>query len=56
MSVQVSLNLSKELGKSDEMQGWPSIYRNELVKFNYTEARMLDSFHYMTLKKFSIAF
>ena len=29
---------------------------NELVKFNYTEARMLDSFHHMTLKYFQSDF
>ena len=44
MSTHVLLNLLKELGKRDKMQGVPSIlslFRNEFNKFNKTRARML---------------
>ena len=53
MSAHVSLNLSNELGKRDEMRGLPSIlslFRNEFNKFNNTRARMLDSIYHMTLR------
>ena len=55
MSAHVLLNLFNELGKSDKMQGLPSIlslFRNEFNKFNNTSARMLDSIYHMnnTLK------
>ena len=46
MSAHVLLNLLEELGKSDKMQGLPSIltlFRNEFNKFNNTKAQMLDS-------------
>ena len=51
MSAHVSMHLSNELGKSDKMQGWPSIsslFCNEFNKFNNQRARMLDSIHHMT--------
>ena len=41
MSAHVSLNLLHELGKSDKMQGLPSIlslFRNKFYKFNNTAA------------------
>ena len=54
MSAQLLLNfLLDKLGKSDKMQGLPSIlslFRNKFNKFNNTGAQMLDSFYYMTLK------
>ena len=53
MSVDVLLNLLNELGKRDKMRGLPSIlslFRTEFNKFNYTGARMLDSFYHMTFK------
>ena len=53
MSSDVSLNLLIELGKSDKMQGLPSIlsfFRKEFNKFNNTRARMLDSIYHMTLR------
>ena len=53
MSAHVLLNLLNKLGKSDKMRGLPIIlllFRNELNKFNNTEARMLDSNCYMTLQ------
>ena len=53
MSAHVLLNLLNELGKSDKMQGFPSIlllFRNEFNKFNKTGARMIDSIYHMTLK------
>ena len=51
MSAHVLLNLLNELGKRDKMRGLPSIlslFRNEFNGFNYTRARMLDSFYHMT--------
>ena len=48
-------NLLSELRKRDKMQSLPniqSLFRNELNKFNNTEARMLDSINHMTLKVF----
>ena len=51
MSAHVLLNLLKELGKSDKMQGLPSIllpFCNEFNKFNNTGARMLNSIYHMT--------
>ena len=45
------LDLSKELRKSDEMQGLPIIlllFRNEFNKFNNTGAGMSDSICHMT--------
>ena len=52
MNAHVLLNLLKELGKSDNMQGLPSIlsrFRNEFDKFNNTRSHMLDSIK-ITLK------
>ena len=52
MSAHVLLN---ELRKRDKMRGLPSIlslFCNKFNKFNYTEARMLDSIYHMTLKSF----
>ena len=43
MSTPVLLNLLNELGKSDKMQGFPSIlshFCNKFNKFNNTGARM----------------
>ena len=51
MSAHALLNLLNKLRKSDKMRGKPrilSLFRNELDKFNNTEARMLDSIHHMT--------
>ena len=53
MSARVLLNLLNELRKIDKMRGLPSILsllRNELNKFNNTEARLLDSIYHMTFK------
>ena len=53
MSAHVLLNLFNELWKSDKMRGLPSVlslFRNEFNKFNYTGARMSDSFYHMTLR------
>ena len=53
MGAHVLLNLLNELGKRDKMRGLPSIlslFRNELIKFNNTGARMLDSIYHMTLR------
>ena len=47
----VLLNLLNEFGKSDKMQGLPSIlslFRNESDQFDNTGARMLDSIYHMT--------
>ena len=47
------LNLLSEFGKRDKMRGLPSIlsfFHNQFNKFNNTRARMLDSFHHMTLR------
>ena len=49
MSTHVLLNLSNELGKSDEMQDLPNILY-KFNKFKNTGARMLDSIYHMTLK------
>ena len=43
MNAQVLLNLLNELRIL-------SLFRNEFNKFNYTRARMLDSFYHMTLR------
>ena len=51
MSAHVLLNLLNELGKSDKMQGLPSIlllFRNEFNKFNNTGAQMLEFIYHMT--------
>ena len=51
MSAHVLLNLFNELGKSDKMQGLPSIFSlfcKEFNKFNNTRARMLASICHMT--------
>ena len=61
LSVQVLLNLIKEMGERDKIPGLSSIlplFRNELNKFNNTEARILDSdsVFYMTLKQFCLQF
>ena len=53
MSAHVLLNLLSELGKSDKMQGLPSIlslFRNKFNKFNNTGAQMLDSICHMIFK------
>ena len=53
MSANVLLNLLKELGKRDKMQGLSSIlslFCNEFNEFNNTRARMLDSIYHMTLR------
>ena len=53
MSAHVLSNLLNELRKRDMMRGWPSIlslFRNEFNKFNNTRARILYSFHHMTLR------
>ena len=53
MSAHVLLNLFNKLGKSDKMQGLLSIlslFSNDFNKFYKTEAQMLDSTYYMTLK------
>ena len=47
MSSHVLLNLLNELRKRDKIRGLPnisSLFRNEFNKFNYTGARMMDSF------------
>ena len=52
MRAHVLLNLFYELGKSEKMQGLPSIlslFRNKFNKFNNTKARMLGSIYHMTL-------
>ena len=53
MSAHVLLYLLDKLGKSDKMQGLPSIlllFHKEFNKFNNTGARMLDSIYHMTSK------
>ena len=53
MRAHVLLNLLNELGKSDKMQGLPSIlslFRNKFNKFNNTRARMLDSIYHHDIK------
>ena len=55
MSVHVLLNLLNELGRRVTMKGLPiilSLFRNEVNKFNYTRAQMLDSVYHMTLRIF----
>ena len=55
MSDHVLLNLLDQLGKSDKMQGLPSIlsfFPNQFNKFNNTGAQMLDCTYHMTLKLF----
>ena len=52
MSAHILLNLLKELGKRDKMQGMPSILSllcNEFIKFNNTRARMVDSIYHTKL-------
>ena len=59
MSAHVLLNLLKELGKSDQKRGLPSIlllFRNEFNKFNNTGAGISDSIYHMILKLLKIAF
>ena len=56
MSAHVLLNLLNELGKSDKMQGLPSIlsfFRNKFNKFNNTRARMLDSIYHIPLRTYA---
>ena len=51
MSVHVLLNLLKELGIRDQMQGSLSIlslFHNKFNKFNNTRAQMLYSIYHMT--------
>ena len=53
MSAHVLLNLLNELWKRDKMRGLPSIlslFRNELIQYNKTWARMIDSIYHMTLR------
>ena len=53
MSAYVLLNLLNGLGKRDKIPGLSSIlslFRNELIKFNNTRARMLDTIYHMTLR------
>ena len=53
MSAHVLLNLLNESGKSDKMQGMPSIlslFHDKFNKFNNTGTRMLDSIYHMVLK------
>ena len=50
MSAHVLLNLLNELGKSDKMQGLPSILSLFRNMFNNTGALMLDSIYHMILK------
>ena len=48
-SAHVVLNLIKEMGKRDKMQGLPSILLlicNQFNKFNNTQAGMLDSVYH----------
>ena len=55
MSVHVLLILLNDLGKRNQMRGFPSIlslFRNELNKFNNTGALIIDSFYHMTFKIF----
>ena len=57
MSGYVLLNLLNEFGKSDKMQGLPSIlslFRNKFNKFNITRAGMLDSIYHMTFIKITL--
>ena len=51
MSAHVLLNLLKELGKRDKMQGLStilSLFSVKFNKFNNTRAQMLDSIYHMT--------
>ena len=53
MSAHVLLNLLNESGKSDKMQGMPSIlslFHDKFNEFNNTGTRMLDSIYHMVLK------
>ena len=55
MNDHVLLNLLDQLGKSDKMQGLPSIlsfFPKEFNKFNNAGAQMLDCTYHMTLKLF----
>ena len=55
MMAHIIFNLLNEVRKRDKMRVLPSIlslFRSEFNKFNYTEARMLDSIYHMTLKLF----
>ena len=59
MSAHVLVNLLNELGKSDKMQGLPSIlslFHNKFNKFYSTGAQMIDSIYHMELKLLKIAF
>ena len=59
ISVNVLFNLLNELIERGKMRGLSSIltlFRNELNKFNKTEARMLNSIVHMALKPLKIAF
>ena len=49
MSADVFLNLLKELGKNDKMQGIPRILLLLCNKVNHTGACMLDSIYHMAL-------
>ena len=61
MRAHALLNLLNKLGKGDKMGGLPSILShfckeyNKFNKFNNTEARMLDSIFYMTLRLLTFA-
>ena len=53
MSAHVLLKLLNQLGKSDKMQGLPSIlslFPNLFNKFNNTGAQMIDSIYHMAFK------
>ena len=60
MIAHVFLVLLNELGKRDKKRGLQSIlslsFRNEFNNFYNTRARMLESFHHMTLKLLKITF
>ena len=53
ISAYVLLNLLNGLGKRDQIRGLSSVlslFRNELIKFNNTRARMIDTIYHMTIR------
>ena len=59
MEFNVLLNFNNKLGKSNKMQGLPSIlsrFRNELNKFYTTGERMLDYIYHDITTSFEITF
>ena len=51
--ARVLLNLLNELGKRDKMQGFRPFhlfFATNLINFNNTRARLLDSIYHMTLR------